>query len=268
MRAGDYAQARPELLALAAHPEKLSTPQLREVKDDLCITAYTIGAPSFSLAAQQQSCADAASEPGSTSGLLLARINAALAQSAADQVEHALRSGDLAGAEAAAEQYATIPGADPSKMANWSGRMWKMANVNRTHPNRATKAALNVTITQLRRREKQVLHLSDGKFHAWILDTATIAGVPMVESSELRAHRILRLRIADNSLPIVALHLDKFAEINDALAARCGCDARTDVGVGPNDFPAYAARLDPENQRSEVLILISGASITQRISRR
>ncbi len=268
MKAGDYAGARPELIALSAHPEQLSAAELREVKDDLCVTDFTIGAPSFPLAEQQQACALAASEPGSNSGPLLDRINTAIAQNDADRVEHALKSGDLAGAESAAEDYEATPGASPAEVAQWSQRMWKLVNVPRSRPTRATKSALKGAISELQKENSHTGRMSDDKFRDWVIETATVAGTPMVEDPQISDNGVLHLAIAEGSLPIAALHLDRFATINDGLAARCGCDARTDIGLGHSALPAYVARLDPENRRSEVLILISGASIAPRISSR
>jgi len=269
LKAGDYAAAHEQLIALAAHPDQLSAAQLREVKDDLCITDYTIGAPSFPPAEQRRACAEAAAVPGSNSAIVLARINSAIAQADAKRVERALKAGDLAGAEAAAEDFEATPAANRTEVANWSARMWKLVNLTqRAHPTRARKSALKKTIAELRRRNPHAGRMSDDKFRDWIIQAATVAGAPMVAGPELGDDGILRLRIAEESLPIVALHLDRFAEINDAYAARCGCDARTDIGLGESEFPAYVARLDPENERSEVLILISGASIGSRISSR
>ena len=50
----------------------------------------------------------------------------------------------------------------------------------------------------------------------------------------------------------------KNASINDAMVARCGCDARTNVAVAETGFPAYFIRLDPETKISEVMILPRG----------
>jgi hypothetical protein len=268
MKAGDYAGARPELVALSAHPENLSAAELREVKDDLCVTDFTIGAPSFPLAEQQQTCAQAAAEPGSNSDPILARVNAAIAQNDADRVEYALKGGDLAGAESAAEDYEATPGASRAEVAQWSKQMWKLVNIQRSHPTRATKTALKGAITELQKENSHTGRMSEDKFRDWVIETATVAGTPMIDDPEVGDDGVLRLAIAEGSLPIAALHLDRFAAINDGLAARCGCDARTDVGLGKSALPAYVARLDPENRRSEVLILISGASIVPRISSR
>ena len=58
----------------------------------------------------------------------------------------------------------------------------------------------------------------------------------------------MNLSVDDANLPVAALSLDRLATINDAMAARCGCDARTNVAVAETGFPAYFIRLDPETQ--------------------
>src|SRR5689334_17933825 len=60
---GQYAAAHPQLMAAASQPQKLSARERREVLDDLCLTEFKIGAPSYSLAEQQRACARATSEP-------------------------------------------------------------------------------------------------------------------------------------------------------------------------------------------------------------
>jgi hypothetical protein len=52
----------------------------------------------------------------------------------------------------------------------------------------------------------------------------------------------------------VATNLYKFVRINDVFAARCACDARTNLGVADLGFPAYLFRLDPEERTSKILI--------------
>src|SRR5262249_46676053 len=71
----------------------------------------------------------------------------------------------------------------------------------------------------------------------------------------------LKLDLRETRLGPAALSLDRFAQINDAMIARCGCDARTEIGIGSGGLPAYVVRLDPETQRSEVLILLSGENL-------
>src|SRR5271170_8098305 len=69
--AANYPAARQELVALSSRDD-LSPGERREVKDDLCLCDFMIGRPTFSLAEQRSVCLDAANEPGSQSGSILA----------------------------------------------------------------------------------------------------------------------------------------------------------------------------------------------------
>jgi hypothetical protein len=126
---------------------------------------------------------------------------------------------------------------------------------------------LTSAIAAVSKEHSATRKMSDDAFMGWVVKTASVAGSPMVANPQLDNGR-LKLDLNGESLAPAALNLDKFAKINDGLVARCGCDARTDVGVGANDLPAYVVRLDPETQRSEVLILLSGASIGPTVSMR
>ena len=68
----------------------------------------------------------------------------------------------------------------------------------------------------------------------------------------------LKVWVDDANLQLAALSLDRLATINDGMAARCGCDARTNVAVAETGFPAYFIMLDPETRMSEVMILPRG----------
>ena len=76
----------------------------------------------------------------------------------------------------------------------------------------------------------------------------------------------LKLSVDDANLELAALSLDRLATINDAMAARCGCDARTDVAVAETGFPAYFIRLDPETRMSEVMILPRDGAVASAVS--
>ena len=52
-----------------------------------------------------------------------------------------------------------------------------------------------------------------------------------------------------------ATNLDRFAKVNDAMVARCGCDGRTNVAFQASELPAYLVRLDPATHRSAILVL-------------
>jgi hypothetical protein len=266
LQAGNYLAARQDLLALRARQEQLSPEQRREVKDDLCMTDFMIGRPTLSLREQRQACAEASAEPGSRSADFLTRIDRAIAASDAEAVEDAIRTGDLAGAESAAARYASTPGADPAKLAGWSRRMWSMVD-SREPRARKRKVAVARAIAGLRKQHPGVHGMSDAEFHKWIVETATVQGRAIAVNPRFH-DGVLRLSVPAEALHAAALNLDKFAKINDAAVARCGCDAHTNVGVGAGAFPAYVARLDLEEERSEVLILLSGESIGPRVSMR
>lgn len=267
LQAGDYRGAHQELAALAAHPDKLSPAELREVKDDLCITDYTIGRPAFSLREQQRVCADAAGESGSRSAEVLARVNEAIEQKDNDQIEAAIKSGDLALAEAGVEDYQSMPGADQVQVARWSNKMWKLVEEKGERKERASKAVMGSAIAALKREHADTRKMDDSAFKRWVIKTATVSGKPMVADPKLD-HGLLKLDLVAPDLAAAALNLDKFAQINDAVVARCGCDGRTNIGLGSSDLPAYVVRLDPETRESEVLILLSGEQIGQRVSMR
>ena len=91
-------------------------------------------------------------------------------------------------------------------------------------------------------------------FRRWIEDKTTISGIQMVSSVEVSKH-VLRLWIPSTQMETAALNLDRFAHINDALVARCGCNGKTNVAAVANGLPAYLVRMDPETRHSEVLIL-------------
>ena len=76
----------------------------------------------------------------------------------------------------------------------------------------------------------------------------------MFSSVALR-NQELDLAIRREELHLASLKLDRLSTINDATIARCGCDGRTNIGVAETNFPLYLVRLDPETQRSEVIIL-------------
>ena len=69
---GNYPAARQELVALSARSD-LSPSERREVKDDLCQCDFMIGRPTYTLAEQRLVCLDAAKEPGSQSGSIIAQ---------------------------------------------------------------------------------------------------------------------------------------------------------------------------------------------------
>jgi hypothetical protein len=99
--------------------------------------------------------------------------------------------------------------------------------------------------------------MNDDEFSRWVVKTSTVSGTALASRVEI-GKTTLKLSIDSANLQLAALSLDKLSAINDAMAARCGCDARTDVAVIQTGFPAYVVRLDPETRMSEVMILPHG----------
>src|SRR5215475_11903987 len=267
LQAGNYTAAREELTRLSAHADTLSPDERREVKDDLCITDYALGRNAVPLKEQRRACAQASREPGSKSAELLARINQEIAVGDAEMVEAALKTGDLAGAEAAAEDYEATPGASQAMIADWSQRMWKLVEEKQQTPTRGRKAAIAATVAELKRDHPEVRKMNDTAFTRWLVTAGTVKGEELVHSPKFN-DGVLKLKMSELDLPSAALNLDRFANINDAAVARCGCDARTEIGIGPGRLPAYVVRVDTDNRRSEVLVLLSGKSVGPRVSMR
>ncbi len=255
--AGNYPAARQELVALSAHGNDFSASERREVKDDLCLCDFMIGRPTFTLAEQRGVCADAAKEPDSQSSSIIARIDEAARHKDADEVEAALSDQDLADAERAATDYQSLPGGDPATVARWSKQIWTLADAQVFADSSARKRSLAAAISEVRTNHRDVEAMDKSQFTRWVVKTATVSGTAVAASVEIK-DSTLKLSVDDANLQLAALSLDKLAAINDAMAARCGCDARTNVAVTETGFPAYFIRLDPETRMSEVMILPRG----------
>jgi len=184
-----------------------------------------------------------------------------------ERVEAAIKSRDLPAAEAAIQDYETLPSANQVQVAHWSNEMWKLVDQENGQSKHAAKTVMGPAIASLRHDHADARKMSDAAFKEWIVKTATVDGGSMIYEP-VPDHGQLKLELFESRLSIAALNLDKFAEINDAVVARCGCDARTEIGLGTGNLPAYVARLDPDTRRSEVLILLSGEQIGPRISMR
>jgi hypothetical protein len=252
--AGNYVAAHGELVAAQHSPKPLSARESREVVRDLCLTEYRIGAPAYSLAEQARACTAAVDRPGSPSAPILFRIQDAERSTLSAQVEAALAKGDAARAEDAIVQYRSVPGADPQLTARWSHQLWTLVNRDDYALQQRRPARLGPAISEAARRYPQVRSMDELEFRRWIEDKTTISGIRMVSSVEVSKH-VLRLWIPSTQMGTAALNLDRFAYINDALVARCGCNGKTNVAAVDNGLPAYLVRLDPETRRSEVLIL-------------
>ena len=256
--AANYPAARQELVALSARTD-LNETQRREVKDDLCLVDFKIGRPTYSIAEQRSVCLDAMKVPGSQSGSILAQIDDAQRTKDAQEVEAALHARDLAGAERAATDYQRWPGGDPATVARWSKEIWALADAQVFADSVAKKRWLNGAISEARKNHPNVAKMNKSQFTKWVVATSTVSGTPLASNVQI-ADSTLSVAINEANLPVAALSLDKLATINDAMVARCGCDARTNVAVAETGFPAYFIRLDPETKISEVMILPRGDS--------
>jgi hypothetical protein len=254
--AANYPAARQELVALSARTD-LSESERREVKDDLCLCDFKIGRPTYTLAEQRGVCLEASNEPGSQSGSIVAQIDEAERIRDAQEVDAALTAHDLAGAESAATDYQSLAGGDPATVARWSKEIWTLADAQVFADSAARKRSLGGAISEARKDHPNVAKMSKNEFTRWVVTTSTVSGTALASSVEV-TDSTLSLAISDANLPVAALSLDRLASINDAMAARCGCDARTNVAVAETGFPVYFIRLDPETKMSEVMILPRG----------
>ena len=253
MAAGQYAAARQELLAIPV--ASLEPSERREVKDDICLSEFMMGEPNYSQKEQLRVCEDAAKEPGSQSQQFVQKIDDQILRSSYERVNAALVSGDLAGAEQAAQQYLGTPGADRTVVAKWSRQMWELVNKrdSRVEPRRKKKE-IAAAIESVRKEYPSVRNMSKDEFMAWVAKQGSVDGARMFSAVAVK-DKELDLAIRRQELHTASLKLDRLSAINDATVARCGCDGRTNVGVAETNFPLYLVRLDPETQRSEVLIL-------------
>ena len=252
MSRGEYAAAHEQLLALSER-SGLSTSQRREVYDDLCLSEFMIGRPTYSLTEQRIRCSAAAAQPGSDSTTVLARIDTQIRDGAAHEVETALAAGDLSGAETAAINYLNAPGADRAEIEKWTPRMWALADREITERVTGGKKRVATAVAGLRGEYPNVKGMSKTSFEQWARKSSNTGATQLIARNQLE-DGTMSLWVADDVLPTAALHLDEFATINSALAVRCGCSARTRVS-GSNDLPVYLVYLDADLGQSDVFIL-------------
>jgi hypothetical protein len=252
MSAGQYAAARQELLAI--QQGNLSNSERREVKDDICVSEFMLGEPAYSIGEQRRVCADAAREAGSQSAQFVEKIDAQVLQTSYAKVNAALANGDLGGAEQAALMYLNTHGSDRAVVAKWSHQMWELVNQRDHHTEARRKKELAAAIAAVSKQYPSMHKMSKDEFVLWVAKQGSVAGTAMFSSVALN-DRELDLAIRRQELQVASLKLDRLSTINDATIAHCGCDGRTNVGIAETNFPLYLVRLDPETQRSEVLIL-------------
>lgn len=253
--AGQYPAAHEQLLALEGKPRQLTESERMEVQNDLCLTEFMIGEPTYTLSEQRLACTLAAKQGGGQSVLLLRRIDDSIRRDAARRVERALAASDLAGADQAVLAYQQTPGADPALIAEWSKRIWKIVAAQDRKNRPRSKRELGAAIVRARRLYPAVRSMDQKAFLHWVMKETTVDGKRMLSRSVMRGRGLLELYAPNAELHAAALNIDRFAKINDAMVARCGCDGRTNVATSESRLPLYLVRLDPETRRSEVLIL-------------
>jgi hypothetical protein len=257
---GDYATAHREAIAMLSNDKELSADNRRELKDDLCLSEYMIGQPTYTLIEQLAVCEAATKEPGSQSASILDKINSEFMRNDIAEVEAAFARRDLAGAERAALDYQSRSGSDPALTEKWLKQIWKLADEQTFASSRIQKRLLPAATAHARRKHPTVHGMNKNAFTRWVEKTASINGTEIFSTVAMK-DSALKLSIDEANLGLAALHLDRLANINDAMVARCGCNANTDVAVAQTGFPAYIVRLDPETQISEVMVLPGGSTL-------
>jgi hypothetical protein len=251
--AGHYATAHQQLVAAREDP-KLSSWRRREIDDDLCLTETKIGAPAYPITEQLSACDRASSEGASHSGKLLAGIQDGQRKAQIKEINEAIGAKDLARAEDVIARYQSSAGADPNQVTVWSHQLWAIIDSEDAQATKARRATLRPAIAQMTRDYPHAHAMSDRVFARWVEQNLTVGGASMISGVEL-AKRTLTLRLPDDQLPAAAINLDRFAKVNDAMVAHCGCDGRTKVAIQSTQLPAYLVRLDPATRKSEILVL-------------
>jgi hypothetical protein len=207
------------------------------------------------LSEPESTCSGVLAKLGSVNGAILARIHEATKRSAVKEVRRALEAHDLADAEATALAYRASPGADSVLLADWSRDFWQAVHGQKRSAEREQRVAS--VIAQLANEYPQAKTMSGPDFTHWVIAASVVSNKSVVSSISIKDYT-LDLLVSRDDLSTVATNLYKFVRINDAFAARCGCDARTNVGIGDVGFPAYLFRLDPEEHTSKILIATGG----------
>jgi Putative bacterial lipoprotein (DUF799) len=251
---GEYTEVHQDLARVAPHDDKPNPAQRHEPNRDPCLTQYLIGQRPYALSEWERTCFEALPKPASGNGA----IREAMKRSAVKQVRRALEAQDLANAEAAALAYQASPGADSELLAGWSKDFWEAVHAGKRSAEREQRVA--VVIGQLADEYPQAKTMSEPDFTHWVIAASVVSDKSLISSLSSKEDT-LDLLVSQDDLPTVATNLYRFVRINDVFAARCGCDARTNVGVGGAGFPAYLIRLDPEERTSKILIAIGGSAI-------
>jgi hypothetical protein len=173
----------------------------------------------------------------------------------ADKVQTSLASNDLAGAQRAALEYGAAPDADQKMLAQWRQQIWTMSESwGDRDGSRKARREIKGAVAELRRQYPHERKMAHEAFAQWIAKQGAAQGEPLFSRIDVRDDNV-QLWVAGDKVPALAFNMEKLVKVNDALVARCGCDARTNVGDSDTGFPVYLVRLDPETSQSQVIIL-------------
>jgi hypothetical protein len=252
MAEGNYVAAHQYFVTAAKNANALSPRQRRQVMDGLCRTEYQIGPPSYPLAQQLRTCAAALNEPDSESGVIFSKLVPKERAAVTETINMALAQRDIANIDDVILRYRSLPGNDPEVVTLWTRQAW--TTVNHEDEVAPRKAAFAATLSRLSHHFPYLRHVSDLQFRHWVESNMTVGGLTMVSNVEI-GKRAVGLSLADDQIDNAALHLDRFARVNDGLVVRCRCNGHTKVALQESGLPAYLVRLDTADRQSEVLIL-------------
>ena len=241
-------------LVAASRAPNLSHRELREVDDDLCLTEYRIGPPEYSVARERMTCGSATKLAGSQSGPIVTALDKRAKDATETEFDNAIKAGDLTRADQTIIDYQRYPGADSAAIAEWSRQLRQASDRQFALSSRYRRRRLTPAIAAMERRYPKMRNMTDAAFASWVMRNATIAGEPMVSTVSV-GHAGMRLTVAERRLSDVRFNLNRFAQINDAMVARCRCDGHTAIDLAGSGLPAYLLRLDPETRQSEVVVM-------------
>jgi hypothetical protein len=254
---GQYNAAHRDYETAVLHRDKLSPKERREALDGVCLTEYLVGGPTYPLEQQYVDCAKASAEPDSKSREITAQIADAMRAKARLKVEKALKRHNLSEAILNAQDYSQKPGASRVAVAQWSEQIWQLIASRDNARAVALQKSLGPAIAALRQRNPQVHGLNRQAFEQWVRAELTVNGQMLFSGLSVKGPT-LHLSVPQSLMPTLALNLDRLSRANDAFAAWCGCDARTDVALADTQLPAYLLRLDPDTAHSQILMFTPG----------
>jgi hypothetical protein len=220
--------------------------------DGLCLSAYHIGAPSYTVDQQLRTCAAALNQDDSESGPIYMELARRERATVTATINTALAQHDIAAFDEAVARYRSLPGSDLDAVDQWTRQAWTIVDLDdQAAP---SKAALARTIAKLSHHLPNLHNMSNSEFRSWVGKNLTPRGTTIVSSVEIRKQAVV-LRLDEDQIQSAALNLDRFARVNDGLVVRCRCNAHTDVAMAESALPVYLVRLDAATRESEVLIL-------------